>query len=838
MLVLVFIFSIYSASACVVPTNGMVITEDTTFCKGEYFLPGIDISAIIIGADNVVLDCNGASLIGSQDGRFGIYSYGHDHLTIKNCHIEDYRMGIFLSSGVNSLNYNKIKNNAIFGYGGGYGIKGMRFVDSEISINHISNFGDVGIDLDLSENNYIYGNSVYGPGKGLSLDHGSSANNIRGNILCTSDFGLDCVSSEYNFGEHNKFDLLNNGGGCSFIGYSSCNMEYSSSECGSLGGRCSSEVNPGEISIGTCEDNPPKKVIPQMQEAVGGPRFSGEMNLFDKIKYFFRGLFVKQSKLRIENVQSRSGGSDPNNCVITPLAVSDFNGTPGCLGSAVNYINLCDPNRNGVYSYDVDIESFLNYGTGISLGEGLFCSISDSSCSPVVNYNAVYPRNCNDSLNSWSIIGLEGNYSGGELNGLGVDSCISGTDVSLSCFELNEVYHKFGTDINEWRPNYDLDWALDWAGSEGVNSGNGHSWHESGYFEDKMMCGYCGDGVMGPHEYDRYEQNIAGHDCNDSSFSVSLGGDEKCVCLSDDLIIRPGDYTCDLGEYDSGHMNGCHGEVPDLNGVCGYEVCENGVCVVRAIPVQKPSCEGDEWYNNQPCNDPDSQCYGNSCLGGAYCDGNGECSGGNPVCCDECSTQTCYVVTCGDGNGCGLEPKSPGSFDDGCESDEVCDGEGNCDVMDTPRYICQAYEGGGCKSVYMVWEPKPSAYTLDQQDIGVYVYDQAEFNLHSPGSYGGCDDGNCTWAQALDTNAAKPECGRCFGCPWNHCTDPISNIWDNGANGAISNYFGHGKRYVWRDENGYINGCDHSCDYGECSGWSAGCSADPDGGYYTVYSNW
>ena len=31
---------------------------------------------------------------------------------------------------------------------------------------------------------------------------------------------------------------------------------------------------------------------------------------------------------------------------------------------------------------------------------------------------------------------------------------------------------------------------------------------------------------------------------------------------------------------------------------------------------------------------------------------------------------------------------------------------------------------------------------------------------------------------------------------------------------------------------------DHSCNYGECSGWSAGCSADPDGGYYTVYSNW
>ena len=715
MLVLVFIFSIYSASAsCVVPTNGMVITEDTTFCEGEYFLPGIDdidYSAIIIGDDNVVLDCNGATIDGGEavDGifRIGIEVLGYSNVVIKNCIIKEYSIGIdfwFRDFNMITTNGAIVENNVILGCESDTyctGIAGYSLSGSLIQKNDISGC-ETGMVLSSSSNNFIYKNSIHDSATGLHIVE-SSNNELVSNNFCNLDgsgAGVECgVYSSNNSGSDNAFSSITEPyGDCGIIDYSECEEVVSSSKCGSLGGRCSSEVNPGEISIGTCEDNPPKKVIPQMQEAVGGPRFSGEMNLFDKIKYFFRGLFVKQSKLRIENVQSRSGGSDPNNCVITPLAVSDFNGTPGCLGSAVNYINLCDPNRNGVYSYDVDIESFLNYGTGISLGEGLFCSISDSSCSPVVNYNAVYPRNCNDSLNSWSIIGLEGNYSGGELNGLGVDSCISGTDVSLSCFELNEVYHKFGTDINEWRPNYDLDWALDWAGSEGVNSGNGHSWHESGYFEDKMMCGYCGDGVMGPHE----SSDPNDIDCNDSSFNVSLGGDEKCVCPSDVIAYyQSGNEVCESGEYDSGPMNGCHYDGLFPTSVCEYGVCENGVCEEINIPVQKPSCEGDEWYNNQSCNDPDSQCYGNSCLGGAYCDGNGECSRGNPVCCGDgvceglencpgdvvgCQALTCQISTCD--SGCGYEFVPEGEQGVGCEYPYQCDGIGNCEPINCDLIDC------------------------------------------------------------------------------------------------------------------------------------------------------
>ena len=780
MLVLVFIFSIYSVSACVEPTNGMVITEDMTFCPGEYNLPGTvsDNSAIIIGADNVVLDCNGASLIGSQNGRFGIYSYGRDHLTIKNCRIKDYYMGIFLASGVNSLNQNNIKNNIIFGYGAGYGIKVIRFVGGEISANHISNFGEVGIDLDLSENNFIYGNSVYGDSKGVSLDHTSSANTISGNVLCTSDLGLDCISTGYNFGEYNKLDSLNNDGGCAFIRYSSCNNAYSPFECSSVGGRCSSVVSPGEISIGSCTSNPKKK-FPQIQDAAVGPRFSGEQSLFDKIQSFFRSLFVRQSKINIENVQSNSDGSEPNDCVIAPLAVSDF-GNPGCLGSlnSEHHIDLCVPKLDEVYFYNGG--SFGTFGSGIKLDVGLFCSVSDDGCSPIVNYNAVYSRECNST--SWDIIGEGENYPTyniGEMLAKDVDVCTGSEDVSLSCFELNEVYHKFGTDINDSFFSTDLTWALDWAGSEGANAADGHSWHESGYSGDKLMCGYCGDGMEGPRE----SSNSNYIPCNDSNFVVN--GDEKCYCPSDVIVYsEPGNGDCEPGEYDSGELNGCHTGALFPTSVCEYGVCEAGDCVALEIPTRMPSCGGTGWYNNDPCTNPDTQCYEDSCLGGAYC-ASGTCSGGTPVCCGDgvcnglencpedaigCTDRVCYESTCD--SGCNHVPVPEGEEGFGCESPYQCDGDGDCEPISCDLIDCYDKSlRSDCESqlnnVCCKWQvpqyvpcgaSQPYCVNEDDPDCtGIY-------NINSCQSTSGCT------AQLMD--------GGFFGClRTSNCGSCNHNVW-------------------------------------------------------------
>src|SRR3989344_5605893 len=94
----IIILSSFVYADCVVPYDGMVITEDTTFCEGEYYLP----NGISIGADNVVLDCNGAKLIGIKEAYYpfpihlAINNVLKNNITIMNCNITNYDAGLFL----------------------------------------------------------------------------------------------------------------------------------------------------------------------------------------------------------------------------------------------------------------------------------------------------------------------------------------------------------------------------------------------------------------------------------------------------------------------------------------------------------------------------------------------------------------------------------------------------------------------------------------------------------------------------------------------------------------------------------------------------------------------
>ena len=86
------------------PTPGCEITLSTTFNPGVYNMslyPGgewdQDYAGIIINADNIVLDCNGATLVGPTiAGEYGIYSNNTKNLTIKNCKITGYGTAMVL----------------------------------------------------------------------------------------------------------------------------------------------------------------------------------------------------------------------------------------------------------------------------------------------------------------------------------------------------------------------------------------------------------------------------------------------------------------------------------------------------------------------------------------------------------------------------------------------------------------------------------------------------------------------------------------------------------------------------------------------------------------------
>ena len=90
--------ALYAAAAApgqVVPTNGMVITTNTTFVPGVYNLP----DGVSIGASGITLDMNGAELVGFGGVTYGVTCLGYDNVTISNCEIRVLENGIDVHSG-------------------------------------------------------------------------------------------------------------------------------------------------------------------------------------------------------------------------------------------------------------------------------------------------------------------------------------------------------------------------------------------------------------------------------------------------------------------------------------------------------------------------------------------------------------------------------------------------------------------------------------------------------------------------------------------------------------------------------------------------------------------
>lgn len=89
--VLIVLVGSVSALDCVVPTNGMVITEDTTFCKGIYFFN----NSINVANDGLILDCNNSRIISNTPwSGVGIRSDSYNNVTIKNCQVQGWLIGV------------------------------------------------------------------------------------------------------------------------------------------------------------------------------------------------------------------------------------------------------------------------------------------------------------------------------------------------------------------------------------------------------------------------------------------------------------------------------------------------------------------------------------------------------------------------------------------------------------------------------------------------------------------------------------------------------------------------------------------------------------------------
>ena len=150
-----FIFAIECGS---MPSDNCEVTQNTTFVKGNYFLP----NGIRIMADGIILDCNNSILIGTRLGN-GIRT-SYDYNTIKNCKIINYSSAIYLVDNLGPVDpeFNTIIGNTFEqNY---YGVHFYRDPEFNNITKNILKNNSVGIyfqnqDLTKPENNKVYHNN-------------------------------------------------------------------------------------------------------------------------------------------------------------------------------------------------------------------------------------------------------------------------------------------------------------------------------------------------------------------------------------------------------------------------------------------------------------------------------------------------------------------------------------------------------------------------------------------------------------------------------------------------------------------------------------------------------
>ena len=189
--------------AILLPSNNLYINESTVLNSGAspYSITDSDQNGvIIINSSNVVLDCNGSTILGPDTGKgAGIVNMGFDNVTIKNCTVKDYYVGIYMWNAKGC----RIENNIISDIGS-YGIELSGYSDSNIIGNDIASSGLSGIIVrDSSTNNVLSNNIITSNFVGVNI---SSSNNTlsNNNISANSENGLiikDTYDIKVNSGE-------------------------------------------------------------------------------------------------------------------------------------------------------------------------------------------------------------------------------------------------------------------------------------------------------------------------------------------------------------------------------------------------------------------------------------------------------------------------------------------------------------------------------------------------------------------------------------------------------------------------------------------------------------
>ncbi len=181
---------------------GDTITKSTTLTSD--IGPCSSVDGLIIGADNIILNCNGHTIAGSGTGESsdaGMLIDGHSGVTISNCKVTGFVYGfLFLDSSYNTLSANTASNNRVYGFD----------IDQSdhniLKLNTASNNKQSGFDFDYGSYNTLSGNTARNNhGDGFYLGASSSntltantARNNHGDGFEHQGHGFELEGSSYN----------------------------------------------------------------------------------------------------------------------------------------------------------------------------------------------------------------------------------------------------------------------------------------------------------------------------------------------------------------------------------------------------------------------------------------------------------------------------------------------------------------------------------------------------------------------------------------------------------------------------------------------------------------
>lgn len=196
----------------------MYINSDTVLCPGTYYLNDVDTNGvIIINASNITLDCNGTVLNGNRTGgsvgisngylnkRSGVITKNsYSDVTVKNCIIEDYFIGLFwINATGGSVENNNISNSVRTGIDSYYSFNNTYTNNKVINTNggayydgsYFSHFA--GIEIRYSDHFDLIGNIAEDNKYGIFVGQDSEYANLINNTVIQNIYGIGILLMDH-----------------------------------------------------------------------------------------------------------------------------------------------------------------------------------------------------------------------------------------------------------------------------------------------------------------------------------------------------------------------------------------------------------------------------------------------------------------------------------------------------------------------------------------------------------------------------------------------------------------------------------------------------------------